>query len=74
MSLNEFLRLFRRVGRLGLVTNGRRGRVGEGVGARRGGELLLRVGSQASYCSWLTTRMAIGMKAWSLPQSFEHWP
>jgi len=25
--------------------------------------------------SWsLTTRTAIGMKAWSLPQSSEHWP
>ncbi|MNZ82547.1 hypothetical protein D3C78_1012460 [compost metagenome] len=29
---------------------------------------------QALYCCSETTRMAIGMKAWSLPQSSEHWP
>ena len=29
---------------------------------------------QASNSSLVTTRTAIGMKAWSLPQSSEHWP
>src|SRR5690606_39239150 len=30
--------------------------------------------SHVIYCASLTTRMAIGMKAWSLPQSSEHCP
>ena len=30
--------------------------------------------TQASNSGWLTTRISMGMKAWSMPQSSEHWP
>src|SRR5205807_7210949 len=30
--------------------------------------------SQVSKSFWFTTRTAIGIKAWSLPHSSEHWP
>jgi len=30
--------------------------------------------TQASKSAWLTTFTSIGMKLWSVPQSWEHWP
>jgi hypothetical protein len=30
--------------------------------------------TQASNSGWVTTRTAIGMNEWLMPQSSEHWP
>ncbi len=38
------------------------------------GRSVLAAASHVVYCASFTTRMAIGMKAWSLPQSSEHCP